>query len=162
MLLYTKKERNKLINFSGEMKNRAPGVLRKQLQTEQKTEANESTTKKSRWQVKSRRSWITKCKWQQKHQIHLRSGVYFSLSFMLSATYSSAAPCLFIHAAHCEVINKRAGRLGLFSAVAGAQLSGRGANMSFNLFTQGPHSGIKGPQAAWKRFNRTSNAKYIG
>lgn len=48
MLLYTKKERNKLINFSGEMKNRAPGVLRKQLQTEQKTEANESTTKKSR------------------------------------------------------------------------------------------------------------------
>lgn len=49
---------------------------------------------------------------------HLHSNMYFSLFFMLlniaPNTHSSALPCLFIHAAHCEVgvRNKRAGRLG--------------------------------------------------
>ena len=42
------------------------------------------------------------------------------------------------------VINKRVGRPGLFSAVAQAQLSGQGANMSFNLFIWGPCASIKG------------------
>lgn len=64
--------------------------------------------------------------------------------------HSSALPSVFIYAAHCEVgvKNKHAGRLGLFSAVVGAQLIGRGANMSFNLFTRGPLASIKGRQAA--------------
>lgn len=80
--------------------------------------------------------------------------MYFSF-FLYALEYcysihSYPLPCLFKHAQHCEVgvINRHAGNLGLCSAVAGAQISGRGANMPFNLFTWGPHAGIKAPQAA--------------
>lgn len=152
------------------MKNKAPRVLWKQLQTKRKD--------RSRWlnkEVKITRevsaelnNWI----WQQKqisteHQIHQHSCVFRPLLYAPEYCYPHPFICSALPVYTCSTLrggsNKQARwKAGTpFSRGGSTVLVGEGPICLLTYFTRGPHTSIKGLRAAWKGFKRTLNAKIV-